>query len=71
MADLRPPEVGEYKCPVCNGEGDCDIGWHASIIRPCGNCDGTGYCDWIRNIRPIYYHEESGEWRPANLCKGE
>ena len=51
-----------YKCKVCAGHGEVDIGWYAAMIVPCGNCEGTGNCDWIRNIMPLYYSETKGEW---------
>ena len=55
-------EKDKYKCSVCKGNGEGDIGWYCPIIVKCENCNGTGYCDWIRNIRPIYYNESKGKW---------
>lgn len=53
-----------YKCKVCNGEGEGDIGWCAPIITKCGNCNGKGKVDWIRNVIPLYYNEQKGKWLP-------
>ncbi len=55
-------EKDKYKCSVCKGCGKGDIGWYCAVIVKCENCNGTGYCDWIRNIRPIYYNESKGKW---------
>ena len=54
----------KYKCKVCDGQGDGDIGWSAPMIVKCENCNGTGECDWIRNVLPLYYSEEEGKWMP-------
>jgi len=46
-----------YLCKVCSGHGEVDVGWMHPIIKPCLNCEGTGECNWIRNIIPLRYNE--------------
>jgi hypothetical protein len=43
----------KFKCVICNGHGEVDNGWFCSLIEECENCKGTGYVDWVRNIRPL------------------
>ena len=64
MANIRSSEV-RYKCKVCAGHGEVDIGWYAAIIVPCENCEGTGKCDWMRRAMPVAYDENTGGWGPA------
>ena len=52
-----------YTCRVCNGLGGIDIGWTGPLVEECKNCDGTGCCDWIRNVIPLYYHADTDEWK--------
>jgi len=55
----------KYKCRVCSGQGKVDAGWTGPLIIDCGNCEGTGYCDWIRNAIPLYYDEKENKWIPS------
>ncbi len=59
MQSLRSSEV---RCKVCDGHGEVDIGWMGCIIEKCGNCEGTGKVDWIRNVIPLHYNEDTREW---------
>lgn len=52
-----------YKCPCCDGHGEVDTGnFCTAFIEPCGNCEGKGTVDWVRNIRPRKYNEKTMEW---------
>ena len=52
----------EYKCRVCDGHGEVDVGWTGPLIMKCGNCNGEGKVDWIRNTMPLYFSIKTGEW---------
>ena len=54
---------GNYECPICKGHGEVDVGWYNSCIIPCGNCEGTGQCDWIRNAIPKHFYSKIGKWK--------
>ena len=52
----------KYKCVVCDGQGMVDAGWMAPLPEECGNCNGKGEVDWIRNAMPLYFSIKTGEW---------
>lgn len=57
MENLQSSKIkdgSKFKCNICDGTGEVDVGWYFCVIEKCKNCGGTGCCDWIRNIMPIY-----------------
>jgi len=62
VESIQSSEV-KYECKVCKGTGEVDIGWNFSLIIKCGNCSGTGLCDWINNVIPKRFDQETGNWK--------
>lgn len=64
MSILKNKE-GLYECPICLGLGDIEV--HAGGLPwyvTCENCDGVGYCDWVRYAKPILPEQWSDQsWK--------
>lgn len=54
-------ELGEVKCPKCDGTGSIDAGVY--IAKTCDKCQGTGKLDWCQQAVGVapkpYFHFDS------------